>query len=51
MEKFMIDSDGVLWVLIEGSTGYACTGLPCKEGEEQEVWDSIPDGTTFTYPE
>ena len=51
MEKFMIDEKGLLWVLIEGSKGYACTGLQCEEGKEQEVWDAIPDGTMFTYPE
>ena len=41
--EFMIDDKGVLWV---GSmeTGFACTGMPCKQGEEQAVWDSIPDG-------
>ena len=47
MEKFMIDDKGLLWVLIEGTEGYACTGLPCEEGKEQEVLDSIPDGTVL----
>ena len=51
LEQFMIDDNGLLCVLIDGTEEYACVGLPCKEGEEQEVWDSIPDGTVITYPE
>jgi len=45
--EFMIDSHGILWAKIEGSEAYASTGFPCEEGHEQEVWDSIPDGTGF----
>ena len=47
MEKFMIDDDGILWVKIEGSDGYSCTGLLCEDGNAEEVWDSVPSGTEF----
>lgn len=44
MCEFMIDSKGILWVRGEGEEGFACTGMLCREGEEEAVWSAIPNG-------
>lgn len=57
MNQFEIDQNGILWVRLEWTEAYASTGLPCEPGQEQDVWDSIPDGQkcpsrnkTFSFP-